>query len=91
MKNNFFANLIGGILALVALTGVIAIGVKLGNNGLKDSIKDWKDEIKDLTSSSSSEPSSSTPSPSTSSESTSSNASSGAFVASHYLTFNIEN
>ncbi len=80
MRKNFFSSLIGGILAIVLLTGAIAVGVKIGNNGLKQSIKEWKDDIKNI-SSTQDDPSSSTPSTtSSSSESTLSTSASGALV-----------
>lgn len=36
------------VLGTILLTTIIAVGVKIGNSGIKQSIQDWKDGINDV-------------------------------------------
>lgn len=47
-KKNILWTALGAVLGIILLTAVIAVGVKIGNSGLKKSIQDWKDGINDV-------------------------------------------
>lgn len=47
-RKNVWWTILGVVLGAILLTGIVAVGVKLGNSGLKQSIQDWKDGINDV-------------------------------------------
>lgn len=48
MKNKSTLVKVGvGVGCAVAAVGVIALGVKIGNSGLKSTMDEWKEEIRD--------------------------------------------